>query len=107
MASTIHTLFPAHELEDNQSKAVTLEGKNILVCRSNGEYYAVENNCTHQKAELTQGRIRNCFLSCPLHGVRFDLRTGAPKGELTRVPLKTYSVSIDDNANLQLDLESQ
>lgn len=105
MSSTLHTLFPADELGDNASKAVTVDGKNILVCKANGDFYAVANNCTHQKSELTDGRIRNCFLSCPLHGVRFDLRTGAPKGELTKIPLKTYEISVGDDGNLQIKVD--
>lgn len=105
MATTTHTLFPAEDLADNQSVAVIIEGNDILVCKANGSYYAVANNCTHQRAKLTGGRIRNCFLSCPLHGVRFDLRTGIPLGELTRVALKTYPISLADDGILQLDID--
>jgi len=99
------TLVPAVDISDKQTVPVTLDGKNILICKANGEFYAVDNQCTHQRAELTGGRIRNCYLACPLHGVRFDLRTGQPLGELTRVPLKTYDVSLADNGNLQLELD--
>ena len=99
------TLIPAVDISDKQTVSVTLNGKNILICKANGEFYAVDNQCTHQRAELTGGRIRNCYLACPLHGVRFDLRTGQPLGELTRVPLKTYDVSLADNGNLQLELD--
>jgi len=99
------TLIPAVDISDKQTVPVTLDGKNILICKANGEFYAVDNQCTHQHAELTGGRIRNCYLACPLHGVRFDLRTGQPRGELTRVPLKTYDVSLADNGNLQLELD--
>jgi len=99
------TLIPAVDISDKQTVPVTLNGKNILICKANGEFYAVDNQCTHQRAELTGGRIRNYYLACPLHGVRFDLRTGQPLGELTRVPLKTYDVSLADNGNLQLELD--
>ncbi|MGB2260782.1 MAG: Rieske (2Fe-2S) protein [Porticoccaceae bacterium] len=99
------TLIPAVDISDKQTVPVTLDGKNILICKANGEFYAVDNQCTHQRAELTGGRIRNCYLACPLHGVRFDLRTGQPRGELTRVPLKTYDVSLADNGNLQVELD--
>lgn len=99
------TLIPAVDISDKQTVPVNLDGKNILICKANGEFYAVDNQCTHQRAELTGGRIRNCYLACPLHGVRFDLRTGQPLGELTRVPLKTYDVSLADNGNLQLELD--
>ena len=100
-----HTLIPATEIDDNQSVAVSVEGKNILICKANGEYFAVENQCSHQRAELTGGRIRNCFLACPVHGVRFDLRTGKPLGEMTRIPHKTYDISVDENGNLELDMD--
>ena len=103
--ATTDTLILATDITDNQTVPVTLDGKNILICKANGDFYAVDNMCTHQRAELTGGRIRNCFLACPLHGVRFDLRTGKPKGELTRVPLKTYDVSLGDNGNLQIGLD--
>jgi len=105
MTTTADTLIPAIDITDNQTLAVTLEGKNILICKANGDYYAVDNQCTHQRAELSGGRIRNCYLACPLHGVRFDLRTGMPNGELTRVALKTYPVSVAEDGNLHLELD--
>ena len=30
------------------------------------------------------------------YGVRFDLKTGEPKGDLTRIPLRTFSVTEED-----------
>lgn len=103
--ATIDTLIPAADITDKQTIAIDLDGKNILICKADGNFYAVDNQCTHQRAELTGGRIRNCYLACPLHGVRFDLRTGKPMGELTRVALKTYDVTVADNGNLHLELD--
>jgi 3-phenylpropionate/trans-cinnamate dioxygenase ferredoxin subunit len=75
---------------------VTISGSKVLICRAAGELYAVENRCTHQEAELEGGRIRGCFISCPLHGVRFDLRDGTPMGQLTRQALPIYAVRVLD-----------
>lgn len=94
--TTFQPAFPDSELGDNQSQATTLGGRHILICRAGGTLYAVENRCTHQEAELEGGRIRGCFISCPLHGVRFDLRDGSPMGQLTRVPLPTFEVRVVD-----------
>ncbi len=96
MAEEFHPLFPAEELAKNSSRPVEVEGRNILVCNANDEFYAIDNQCTHQASKLEGGRIRNCFISCPLHGVRFDLRDGHPKGELTKKPVKTYPVRVVD-----------
>jgi nitrite reductase/ring-hydroxylating ferredoxin subunit len=47
--------FPDADLGDNESRALTLNGRSVLVCRAAGELYAVENRCTHQEAELEGG----------------------------------------------------
>ena len=88
--------FADAELSDNDSRAVTISGQKVLVCRAGGKLYAVQNRCTHQEAELEGGRIRGFFISCPLHGVRFDLSDGTPMGQLTREALKTYEVRVVD-----------
>ena len=83
-------------LAPNSSEVVTVDGCEVLLCHADGEVFAVENRCTHQQAPLAGGRIRRGPVSCPLHGVRFNLRTGEPVGQLTRVPLKTFDVLVDD-----------
>ena len=91
-----------HELErlpDNSTLAVELDGLAILVCNAGGTHYAVGNNCTHQDTPLEKGRLRNGYISCPLHGVRFSLATGEPMGgELTKKSLPTYRVIENDNS---------
>lgn len=89
-------VFAAEELDNNSSRAVDVDGVNVLVCNAGGEFYAVINKCTHQASSLEGGRIRNCFISCPLHGARFDLRDGSTKGQLTQVPLETFPVRVVD-----------
>ena len=76
----------------NTSLAIDVEGEKILVCNANGIHYAIENNCSHQDAPLEKGRIRGKFICCPLHGVRFNLETGEPVGQLTKKPIKTYAL---------------
>jgi 3-phenylpropionate/trans-cinnamate dioxygenase ferredoxin subunit len=80
----------------NSSEVFELEGESVLLCNSGGSHFAIRNQCTHQNSPLAEGRVRNGFISCPLHGVRFDLSTGEPRGTLTRVPVKTYAVRDED-----------
>ena len=88
--------FPEDELQANKSRAIDLDGNNVLICKASGALYALENRCSHQNAELTGGRIRGCFIACPVHGVRFNLQTGEPMGQLTGAPIKTYPVRVLD-----------
>ncbi len=78
------------------SLAFDVAGLSVLVCRSAGGVFAVENRCTHNGSPLEGGRIRGHILSCPVHGARFDLRDGSTAGALTKAPIRTFPVEIVD-----------
>lgn len=80
----------------NSSHAIDVDGESVLLCNSGGTHFAIQNQCTHQSSPLAGGRVRNGFISCPLHGVKFSLATGEPHGSLTRISVKTYSVRDED-----------
>ncbi|MFT7220441.1 MAG: 3-phenylpropionate/trans-cinnamate dioxygenase ferredoxin subunit [Candidatus Azotimanducaceae bacterium] len=80
----------------NTSEVIDVDGESVLLCNSGGTHFAIRNQCTHQSSPLAGGRVRNGFISCPLHGVRFDLITGEPRGSLTRVAVQTYAIREDD-----------
>lgn len=44
------------------------------------QFYATQNWCPHHFGSLADGAVGYTEVACPLHGLRFDLRTGAPKG---------------------------
>lgn len=94
MSEVFHPVLDAATLPHGASKAVEIEGHSILVCNAGGEYFAVQNRCTHQDSPLEGGRIRNGLIACPLHGVMFDVRTGCGKGQMGRVPLRTYALRV-------------
>ena len=62
------------EIADNDGKAFQIEGRDILVCNTRDGFLAVDNVCTHQLQKLEGGKIRGCFIFCPLHGQRFNLK---------------------------------
>lgn len=78
------------EIIDNKASLTVFEGREILVGVTNKGYFAIENKCSHQGKPLTGGRIRHGHISCPVHGVRFNLETGAAVGKLTNKPIKIY-----------------
>ena len=52
----------------------------IVVCRVDGELYAIVDNCSHADTPLSEGRLRGTALTCPLHGASFDVRDGSHSG---------------------------
>lgn len=48
----------------------------LLLCNVDGVIYCTDNICTHAYALLSDGWIEGTEIECPLHGGRFDVRTG-------------------------------
>jgi 3-phenylpropionate/trans-cinnamate dioxygenase ferredoxin component len=68
----------------------------IAVFNVDGEYYAIDDTCTHQDASLADGWLDGCTIECPLHASCFDLRTGRPSGPPAKVPVRTHLVTVAD-----------
>ena len=83
------------EVADGTNRAFEVEGRPVLIARAPMGLFAVGAICSHQYSPLEGGRMKGCFLFCPLHGVRFDLRDGRPAGTLTDRPLETFPVRVD------------
>jgi 3-phenylpropionate/trans-cinnamate dioxygenase ferredoxin subunit len=67
---------PASALSDGQAISIAVGSRMIAIARSGDEYFAIEDVCTHDGAELTGGAVENAEIICPRHGARFCLRTG-------------------------------
>jgi len=74
-----------------------LSGRDILICHTKEEFFAVANQCSHARSKLEDGKLRAYRLICPLHGAAFDVRDGAVKGKPATLPLKTYPVRVVNN----------
>ena len=74
---------------------VTLDDVRIVVFNLSGEFYAIEDICTHDGGELASGELEGDEIICPRHGARFCIRTG----EVTKPPayegLDTFPVRIE------------
>jgi 3-phenylpropionate/trans-cinnamate dioxygenase ferredoxin subunit len=68
---------PTAALTDGQTLSIAVGDRMIAIARSGAEYFAIEDLCTHDGAELTGGAIEGAEIICPRHGARFCLRTGA------------------------------
>lgn len=83
-------------LEDNTKKCFTVEERKIMLVKKEGKFYATQDICTHAQASLSAGKLCGFEIECPLHGAKFDIRSG----EVTVLPavkgLKVYQTDVDD-----------
>jgi 3-phenylpropionate/trans-cinnamate dioxygenase ferredoxin component len=83
------------EVPANSSKLVEVEGIRIALFNLNGEFYAIEDVCTHDGGPLVEGEIVNGHeVRCPRHGARFDIRTGVALSFPAFEPTTAYDVYI-------------
>ena len=64
------------EVQEGKLMHITAGGKEIVVTKLDGNYYAMDNVCTHAGAELHEGELNSNELTCPWHGAKWDIKTG-------------------------------
>ena len=69
------------DLQGDELRRVDVGGVPVLLARSQGgEVCALANTCTHLGGPLAEGSREGDTVTCPWHGSRFDLRSGAVVG---------------------------
>ncbi|HKR18722.1 MAG TPA: non-heme iron oxygenase ferredoxin subunit [Stellaceae bacterium] len=82
---------------------VTVGDREFALYNLDGEIYATDNLCTHAFALLSQGWLDGEVIECPLHGGRFEVKTGKGLGPPINDDLKTYKVRVvGDDVQIQL-----
>ncbi len=81
-------------------KLVKADGKDLVLSNVDGTFFVMDNWCTHEQGNLSEGQLNGNILTCPDHGAKFDVRTGkvlgGPDGDSpdTIQPEKSYKVSV-------------
>ena len=90
-------------------EAIRVAGnETIAVFNVDGEFYAIDDTCTHQDASLADGWLDGCTVECPLHASCFDLRTGKVSGPPAKVGVRTHKVVVEeDTVFVQADVPAE
>ncbi len=78
-----------------EAKLVRVGDQFVALYNCNGEFYATDDTCTHAEASLSEGFLQGCEIECPLHGGRFDVRSGKATWSPAFVPVPTYEVRVE------------
>lgn len=88
-------VLPMAALGEGDLVAVRVSGQDILVCNVNGNFHALHARCTHAGQSLANARLHGHEVACPLHGARFDVRTGVCTRAPASAPIRTFPVLIE------------
>ena len=70
----------------------------VALYNIDGEIYATHNICTHAHAYLSDGWLEGDVIECPLHGGRFEAKTGKGLGAPITCDVKTLPVRIEGDS---------
>lgn len=71
-----HPAARTGELAEGSCRAFTVAGRAIALVRLGGEVYALDDMCPHRGGSLGAGTIEGGQIVCPMHGWKFDIKTG-------------------------------
>ncbi len=69
----------------------------IALYNLNGDFYAIEDVCTHDGGPLAEGEVEGCVVSCPRHGAQFDIITGKVLSAPALTDVPTFEVRVVGN----------
>lgn len=104
-------ICPAAELPPGERTITELNGISVGVFNVDGEYYALKNDCPHQRAPLCMGKVTGTtsvertgavnwednghILRCPWHGWEFDIETGRSVFNPHKVRARSFETTVE------------
>ena len=83
------------ELSPGQMKWVVAGRERLLLANVDGSFYALSDECGHQRASLSKGILEGYAVECPLHFARFDVRTGCLISGPSAQDIQVYVVRVE------------
>jgi nitrite reductase/ring-hydroxylating ferredoxin subunit len=72
------------------------EGLTLAVFNVDGEFYVLDDMCTHGPGSLSEGYIEGDMVECNFHNGQFNIRTGEVVLPPCIIPMKTYLATVED-----------
>ena len=95
-----HHAADAAHLGAGEVRQVVVDGREIALYNIDGSFFATDDGCTHELASLSEGLVDGGIVECPLHGGKFDIKTGRAVAPPCTIDLTIYPVRREGQAVL-------
>jgi len=65
-----------NELPDPGKQVVEVDQRLVALFHVDGQFFALDDVCTHDGGPLAEGHLEDHKIACPRHGAKFDIRDG-------------------------------
>ena len=94
----------ASDVKPGEGRVVEASGHTLALFNVEGRFYVIDNSCSHRGGPLGEGGLEGCIVTCPWHGWRWDITTGANTNNPT-VKLSCFPVSVE-NGQIVVEIAS-
>lgn len=93
------------DIPDPGKLVVECDQRLVVVFHVEGNFYCLDDVCTHDGGTLGDGSLEGCQIVCPRHGAHFDIRTGEPLSMPATKATGSHTVRIEGE-NILVKLNS-
>jgi metal-sulfur cluster biosynthetic enzyme/nitrite reductase/ring-hydroxylating ferredoxin subunit len=83
------------DLSDPGHMLLEVEDRIVVLFRVGGEFFCIDDVCTHDGGPLSEGRLDDHAIACPRHGAKFDIRTGKALTMPATVDTAAHEVKVE------------
>ncbi len=82
------------DLSDPGKALIEVEDRLVALFKVGGQFFAIDDVCTHDGGPLAEGTLENHAIACPRHGAKFDIRTGQALTMPATQPTAAHEVKV-------------
>jgi 3-phenylpropionate/trans-cinnamate dioxygenase ferredoxin subunit len=64
------------DVPDPGKSVVEVDDRMVVLLHIGGEFYCIDDICTHDGGPLSDGDLQGTQIACPRHGAKFDVCSG-------------------------------
>ncbi len=85
----------ASDIPDPGKQIVEVDDRLVVVFHVAGQFYALDDVCTHDGGPLGEGQLEGFCIACPRHGAKFDIRDGRALTMPATRPTVAHEVKVE------------
>ena len=83
------------DLSDPGQMLLEVEDRIVVLFQVGGEFFCIDDVCTHDGGPLSEGTLDDHTIACPRHGAKFDIRTGKALTMPATVDTAAHEVKVE------------
>src|SRR5256884_5340884 len=86
-----------NDLSDPGRMLLEVEDRIVVLLKVGGEFFCIDDVCTHDGGPLSEGRLDDHTIACPRHGAKFDIRSGKALTMPATIDTAAHEVKVEGN----------